>query len=280
MGRSQRHMLWEQGATAAGEIHAQGVVAPGIAMQVDPEELNVLEPGPALFNTGLERAEPLGDGSVEVPIGAPGGPLSGSSLTGAIPEELLPPPTPEPPEPGPDPEPGLEPTVEYLAPAEAVCGSTDFTMRVVGTNFTDSSIIVFNRGEEHTVFVSDTELTTIVKPSLASIAADLPVLVRQGTYDSNEVMFSFTEAEELGREAGPFNITLIEDHMEGLALTLDGGEFKAGDDVSIEATGNTSINGAYEILEVNGSTIVIDSNYELATPIEAKGRLTITGAMP
>jgi hypothetical protein len=279
MGRSQRHMLWEQGSTAAGEIHAEGVVAPGIAMQVDPEELNALVPGPALFNTGLERAEPLGDGSVEVPVGAPGGPLSGSTLTGAIPEERLPPPTPEPPEPGPDPAPGEEPTVEYLAPAEAVMGSTDFTMRVVGTNFTDSSIIVFNRGEENTGFVSDTELTTIVKPSLAGVAVDLPVLVRQGTVDSNEVMFSFTEAEE-GREAGPFNITLIEDHMEGLALTLDGGEYKVGDDVSVEATGNTSVNGAYEILEVNGLIIVIDSSFELPAPIEAKGRLTITGAMP
>ena len=35
MGRSQRHMLLEQNTTAAGEIHAEGAVAPGIAMQVD-----------------------------------------------------------------------------------------------------------------------------------------------------------------------------------------------------------------------------------------------------
>jgi len=261
-------MLVEQNTTAAGEVHAEGVVAPSVILQAAGGGVTAVERQPL---TGIEN--------VFVPEGPPGGPLQGSSMSGAIPESVVPP-TPEPPEPGPDPEPGLEPTVEYLAPAEAVCGSTDFTMRVVGTNFTDTSIIVFNRGEENTVFVSDTDLTTIVKPSLASIAAALPVLVRQGTYDSNEVMFTFTEAEALGREAGPFNITLIEDHMEGLALTLDGGEFKVGDDIAIEATGNASVNGAYEILEVNGLTIVIDSNYELATPIEAKGRLTITGAMP
>ena len=47
MGRSQRHMVLEQGSSAAGEIHAEGAVAPGIAMQVDATELNVMEAGPA-----------------------------------------------------------------------------------------------------------------------------------------------------------------------------------------------------------------------------------------
>jgi hypothetical protein len=273
---SQRHKLWEHGATSAGEIHAQGVVAPGISMQVDPEALNVLKAGPPLYNTGLEQQTPPESFDVVVPVGEPGGPLSGSTLTGAIPEELVPSPSPEP---GPDPEPGMEPTLDYIAPTEAVIGSTDFTLRVIGANFTETSVIMFNNGAENTEFVFDTELTTIVKPSTASVAGTYPVAVGQGSYETAAADFTFTEAEE-GREAGPFNITLIEDHMEGLQLTLDGGEFKVGDDIAIEATGNTNVNGAYEILEVDGLTIVIDSSFELPAPIEAKGRLTITGAMP
>jgi hypothetical protein len=103
-------MLWEHGATAAGEIHAEGVVAPGIAMQVDPEALNVLKVGSPLFNSGQEREEPPDLTEVEVPIGEPGGPLAGSSLTGAIPEELVSPEEPpvEPEEPPPETEPPPE----------------------------------------------------------------------------------------------------------------------------------------------------------------------------
>jgi hypothetical protein len=88
------------------------------------------------------------------------------------------------------------------------------------------------------------------------------------------------EAMTSDRDAGPFNIMLIENHMEGLQLTMEDGEFKVGDDINVEASGNSTVNGDFEILEVDGLVIVIDSNFELATPIENRGRLTITGAMP
>lgn len=283
MGRSQRHMLWEQGATAAGEIHAQGVVAPGIAMQVDPEALNVLKAGPPLYNEGLELKQPREEGGVEVPIGEPGGPLSGSSLTGAIPESVVPPEPepPEPPEPGPDPEPGMEPILDSLDPAHAVIGGPDLTMHVHGQNFTDTTLIIFNGGVENTGFVSNTELTTIVKPSLAGAAVEVPVNVRQGTYDSNAVNFNFSVAEpppEGGRTfpEGPHTINLVEDHADGIAVTLADGAVQVGDAVTIEATGNTAINGSYTVLSVEGMVVVVDNNTELLTPIEAKGRLTVT----
>lgn len=97
------------------------------------------------------------------------------------------------PEPPPDPEPGLEPTVSNLSPSTAAIGDPDLTLTVTGTNFTSSSIIVFNGGEEPTEFISDTELTTIVKPSTASVAGSYPVLVRQGSVDSSPRPFMFTE---------------------------------------------------------------------------------------
>lgn len=65
MGRSQRHKVLEQNTTSRGEIFAEGAMAPAVLKQF---------PGPP-FPT--------------VPVGPPGGPLKGSSMTGAIPPTLL-----------------------------------------------------------------------------------------------------------------------------------------------------------------------------------------------
>ena len=286
MGRSQRHMVLEQGSTAAGEIHAQGAVAPGIAMQVDATELNVMEPGPASppVVAVLETTTPPPDlTNVVVPSGPPGGPLQGSSLTGAIPEELQPPEPPEPPEPE-----ETAPVVDYIAPASAVIGSTDFTLRVVGSRFVEDSVIVFNGGDEQTVFVNETELTTGVKPSLAGVAITVPVQVRNAGQVSNSVSFEFTEGEPAARSeqepsSGPFTIRMIEDHDDGIAILLNSSDefeegnldIEEGDLVRVEATGNTSINGDYDVLTVDGMTIIVNNMFTLAASIENKGRVTV-----
>jgi hypothetical protein len=280
MGRSQRHMLWEQGETAAGEIHAQGVVAPGIAMQVDPQALNVLKPGPGLLNNGLEWREPREVDGVEVPVGPPGGPLAGSTLTGAIPESL---------DAGggegpPNPEPGMEPTLTSIDPTTAELNSADFTLRCLGTNFTETSVIMFAGQPEPIVFVSAEEITTIVKPSLPWGPATLPVAVKQGAYITEPIDFTFTEAAMEGRRGGrafpigPASIISVEDHADGIQLTLsEAVDVQGGDTVLIEATGNTGVNGSYPVLSSDGTVIVVGNPLELATPIESKGRLTVTG---
>jgi hypothetical protein len=267
MGRSQRHRLYERGETSNAEVHAQGVTAPGLLMQVDPSQPNVLMPKEG------EIPPPIGE--VTIPEGAPGGPLQGSSLTGPIPEEMVPPPDPGPP---PD---AL--TIGGLDPVSANIGDPDLTLRVMGHNFTAASVIVFNGGEEATTFVSDTEVTTIVRPSTATVAGQFPVLVRDAGVDSNELSFTFTEVVPGGQSSGrtlplgPITINRIEDHPDGLAIVLADGEVRVGDTVLIEATGNTSVNGNYEVLAVNGLTIVVDNVIVLDTPIEAKGRLTVNG---
>jgi len=89
----------------------------------------------------------------------------------------------------------LTPEITSLAPNTAVVGSTDFTLRVLGMNFQPDAVIVFNGGEEPTTFVSSTELTTGIKPSLASGPSTVPVLVRnKGLLDSNPLDFTFTAA--------------------------------------------------------------------------------------
>ena len=161
-------------------------------------------------------------------------------------------------------------------------GSTDFTLRVIGTNFTDTSVIVFNGGDEPTTFVSDTELETGIKPSTASVAGSYPVIVKQGTYFTPPQQFTFTDAAP-GTEGarsypvGPINIAIVEDHPDGLQLTLtEAADVQVEDTVLIEATGNTGVNGSYEVLESDGTVLVVDNDLALAAPIEAKGRLTVT----
>jgi hypothetical protein len=95
---------------------------------------------------------------------------------------------------GTEPLPGQEPTLTQLSPAEAVIGSTDFTLVVIGTNFTPTSVIVFNGGVEPTTYVSATELNTGIKPSTASAAATVPVTVQQGSFETAPLDFEFTES--------------------------------------------------------------------------------------
>src|SRR5262245_26001761 len=74
---------------------------------------------------------------------------------------------------------------------------------------------------------------------------------------------------------GPFTINRIEDHPGGISVLVVEGDIRVGDTVLIEATGNTSINGQYPVLEVNGLTVVVDNPVVLTSPIDAKGRLTV-----
>src|SRR5262245_41008999 len=156
MGRSQRHMIVEQNTTSAGEVHAQGVVAESIVAQVDPSALNVLIPVPP-----QEAQLEIPQGGFAVPEGPTGGPLQGSSMSGAVPAELAPPPDPEPPEPG------FKPVLNSINPSSARIGDPDLNMNVNGNYFVDGAVIVFNGGDEATTYKSGGQLSTIIKPSLA-----------------------------------------------------------------------------------------------------------------
>jgi hypothetical protein len=84
-----------------------------------------------------------------------------------------------------------------LEPSSAEVGGEDVTLHVNGSGFEPGATIVFNEGDEQTVFISAEELTTLVKPSTASGAVTVPVKVRNpdgGLTDSLD--FSFTEPDE------------------------------------------------------------------------------------
>jgi hypothetical protein len=87
------------------------------------------------------------------------------------------------------------PVLSSLTPDTAVSGDPDFDLSCAGTYFTPDCLIMFGAVAEPTTFVSATELTTIVKPSLFAPAV-VPVTVRNGPMNSDAVDFTFTAAAE------------------------------------------------------------------------------------
>jgi len=87
-----------------------------------------------------------------------------------------------------------KPTVSGLSPATAVKGGADLTMTVTGTNFVSGlTRINFNGGIENTTFISVTQVSTVVKPSLVSVSGAYPVCVENGPFKSNAISFTFTD---------------------------------------------------------------------------------------
>jgi hypothetical protein len=94
----------------------------------------------------------------------------------------------------------ITPVLSSLNPNTAVSGDPDFVLSCVGTNFRSSSVIIFGIEDEPTTFVSDTEVTTGVKPSLFAPAV-VPVKIRTpGLADTDPVDFTFTEPVAEGQE--------------------------------------------------------------------------------
>lgn len=91
------------------------------------------------------------------------------------------------------------PTLDSLDPPDATAGDPDVTLRCLGTGFTDATVINFNGGDETTVFVSDSELTTIVKTSGAEFEitpGTYPVSVHNDLGASETLMFTIAPEEE------------------------------------------------------------------------------------
>jgi hypothetical protein len=90
------------------------------------------------------------------------------------------------------------PTLTSLSPDTAVSGDPDFVLSCIGTGFDTSTVIRFGDFDEPTTFVSDTEVTTIVKPSLFA-PATVQVFTHEGPTYSDPLDFTFTAP--VGQEA-------------------------------------------------------------------------------
>jgi hypothetical protein len=85
-----------------------------------------------------------------------------------------------------------------LLPSSAAVGDPSFMLRVVGTLFDPTSVIVFAGQDEETVFVSTEELTTGVNmPLWQGPDPAIPVLVRTGGVETDPLLFAMTPPREV-----------------------------------------------------------------------------------
>jgi len=179
MGRSQRHMVVEQGAPSNGEAGAEGELAPAYVQQLVTDETPPERRGDALIDV-----QAVGE-ALTTPTGPAGGPLQGSTMAGAIPESY---------DETPPPEPAAAPVLDSLDPATAELNTGDITLRCLGSGFSGDSAIYFANNPEPIVFVSEAEVTTIVKTDLPWGPATLPVWVQNADgQQSATINFVFTE---------------------------------------------------------------------------------------
>ena len=88
--------------------------------------------------------------------------------------------------------PPAPPVLTELSPDTAVSGDPDLTRSCQGTGFGVNTKIEFAGVDEPTTLVSDTEVTTGVKPSLFAPDAVVPVRVHEGPIYSDPIDFTFT----------------------------------------------------------------------------------------
>ena len=105
---------------------------------------------------------------------------------------------------GQEPEPAPAPVLSSLEPNTAVLNTPDVTMHCIGSGFTEESVINFAGQPEPIVFVSDTEITTIITLSLPWGAVTVPVYVENADGQTSETLdFTFTEEVAGGTRKAP-----------------------------------------------------------------------------
>lgn len=88
----------------------------------------------------------------------------------------------------------VAPVLISLSPDYATVGSdTPVTISISGTGFLDSSVLVWNGADDVCVFVSETELTTVIAMDTVTVASTATVAVRNDVDLSNELTFEFRE---------------------------------------------------------------------------------------
>ena len=93
------------------------------------------------------------------------------------------------------PGPNGKPEIEALDPDEIEMGAADTVLHVHGSGFTEQSVIHFAGHDEPTSFVSESEITTGLKPSLWQEAVVVECTVKNGDQESEGPSFEFLEAD-------------------------------------------------------------------------------------
>lgn len=162
-------------------------------------------------------------------------------------------------------------TLTSIAPNTAVVGGPDVTLTVTGTNFTEDSVILWNGSPEPTVFVSPTQLTTVVRPSTASGPSTLPVRVRtEDGFETAPQTFTFTAAAATITSVAPPSTTV--GGARSFTLTGTGINSLTSGSYYYTAPGEAETSASYNIVSDTQATLTLP-----ASAVDTAG--TITGEL-
>ncbi|MGV3460632.1 MAG: hypothetical protein ACO1N9_09295 [Flavobacterium sp.] len=74
-----------------------------------------------------------------------------------------------------------EPTLTSISPVSRIANSGQFTLTVIGTNFSSASVIRWNGSARTTTYVSPTQLTAVIPATDITSAGNVPITVATGT---------------------------------------------------------------------------------------------------
>lgn len=246
MGRSQRHKVLIQGTDSAGK--------------------GLSEKQPAIVYIRQNAASQ----TLTVPIGPTGGPLQGSSMAG-FPPTLIP-------------APGvLAERDEELREGEGeweTPGQFNLSGNPIYTDLPPAGTAEELPPIEPPVEPEEPPVEPPTEPEEPPLAPDqsLPELETpsEAPLEARETIRDFP--------IGPFDLQQVTSDADKLRfLIAPDSPVRVGDEVLIEATNNTSVNSSYIVETVayndNGVVVSVDNvnGVNLASPIDGRGRLTITG---
>jgi hypothetical protein len=120
------------------------------------------------------------------------------------------------------------PKLTSIDPTTAEIGGPDLTLTATGSGFGPDSYLTFNGGQESTVVVDNNTLTTIVKPSTATLPGTYPVTVVNAFGQSTSAGFTFTEGAARASGADWGSEAADPDELEDeIEQAEEEGEFKA-----------------------------------------------------
>jgi hypothetical protein len=115
--------------------------------------------------------------------------------------------------------------IEQLIPGYLLAGGADRELRVTGIGFMQSSVIYLDGvATTNTVFVSTEEVRTLMAASAETLARPVAVTVRNGTVESNALVFNYVLTPTLVSMAPPS----ISVSGAPLDVTLTGTNFVSG----------------------------------------------------
>lgn len=159
------------------------------------------------------------------------------------------------------------PALVAIAPATTQSYLTTLTLTLTGTHFHSSSVVYAKGVAQPTTFVSTTQLTAIINPSVLTYGT-WPVEVRAGTYTSSVVNLA---VQMTPRVISTIPVTLTQKEPE--LVRVLGNEFSAGNQITVDGAAVTTA-----FVSITELTATVDAPYSPTLATDSQIAVNVAGS--